>query len=88
MPSGLSFVVCKTMNDFKDFLVLKVLQAIVKEKEKDSRFLFGRRNEQEAGPYWIPRGGNTWAFWFRRRLTARCFVRCSSSRMNGGRSAA
>jgi len=44
MPSGLSFVVCKTM---KDFLVLKVLQAIV--KEEDSRFLFGRPNEQEAG---------------------------------------
>jgi len=44
MPSGLSFVVCKTM---KDFLVLKVLQAIV--KEEDSRFLFGRPNEHQAG---------------------------------------
>jgi GNAT superfamily N-acetyltransferase/DNA-directed RNA polymerase subunit RPC12/RpoP len=44
MPSGLSFVVCKTM---KDFLVLRVLQAIV--KEEDSRFLFGSPNEQEAG---------------------------------------
>jgi hypothetical protein len=31
----------------KDFLVLKVLQAIV--KEEDSRFLFGLPNEQEAG---------------------------------------
>lgn len=44
MASGLSFLVCKTM---KDFLVLKVLQAIV--KEEDSRFLFGRPNEHEAG---------------------------------------
>lgn len=44
MSSGLSFVVCETM---KDFLVLNVLQAIV--KEEDSRFLFGRPNEHEAG---------------------------------------
>jgi hypothetical protein len=41
---GLSFVVCKSI---KDFLVLKVLQAIV--KEEDSRFLFGRPKEHEAG---------------------------------------
>jgi DNA-directed RNA polymerase subunit RPC12/RpoP/GNAT superfamily N-acetyltransferase len=44
MPSGLSFLVCETM---KDFLVLKVLQAIV--KEEDERFLFGRPKEHEAG---------------------------------------
>lgn len=44
MPSGLSFLVCETM---KDFLVLRVLQAIV--KEEDERFLFGRPKEHEAG---------------------------------------
>ena len=44
MPSGLSFLVCEAM---KDFLVLKVLQAIV--KEEDERFLFGRPKEHEAG---------------------------------------
>ncbi len=44
MPSGLSFLVCGTM---KDFLTLKVLQAIV--KEEDERFLFGRPKEHEAG---------------------------------------
>ena len=43
MPSGPSFVVCKTMNDF---LVLSVLQAIV--KEEDSRFLFRRLRQEIA----------------------------------------
>jgi hypothetical protein len=44
MPSGLSFLVCSTM---KDFLVLKVLQAMV--KQEDSRFLFGDSNKFKAG---------------------------------------
>jgi GNAT superfamily N-acetyltransferase len=43
-PKGLLFVLCRTM---KDFLVLNVLQAIV--KEEDSRFLFARPKEHEAG---------------------------------------
>jgi len=38
------FVVCRTA---KDFLILKVLQAIV--KEEDSRFLFARAKEHNAG---------------------------------------
>jgi hypothetical protein len=38
------FVVCRTA---KDFLILKVLQAVV--KEEDSRFLFARPNEHSAG---------------------------------------
>jgi GNAT superfamily N-acetyltransferase len=40
-PESLRFVRCRTE---KDFLVLKVLQAIV--KEEDSRFLFVRKEEQ------------------------------------------
>jgi hypothetical protein len=44
MKTGLSFLICGTM---KDFLVLKVLQAIV--KQEDSRFLFGNSKEYEAG---------------------------------------
>jgi hypothetical protein len=38
------FVVCRTA---KDFLILKVLQAVV--KEEDSRFLFARPKEHYAG---------------------------------------
>jgi len=45
IPSGLSFIVCKTM---KDFLALKVLQAIV--KEEDSRFLFGPPERTASWP--------------------------------------
>lgn len=44
ITSAASFLVCRTM---KDFLVLKVLQAIV--KEEDARFLFGRPKEHRAG---------------------------------------
>jgi hypothetical protein len=43
MPSGPSFVICKTM---KGFLVLRVLQAIV--EEEDSRFLFRRLRQEIA----------------------------------------
>jgi GNAT superfamily N-acetyltransferase len=42
-PESLLFVRCRTE---KDFLVLKVLQAIV--KEEDSRFLFVRQEEHQA----------------------------------------
>jgi hypothetical protein len=90
MPSGLSFLICETM---KDFLVLKVLQAIV--KEEDERFLFGRPKEHEAGLLLDCRRRKHLGLWsgqsvfgqkaFGKIATTQYSVRCSLSRMSEGR---
>jgi len=77
----------------RDFLVLKVLQAIA--TEENERFLFGRPKEHEAGLLlgcrrrkylgflvWTER---TWEDVFGKTVNIRYFARCSSSRMNAGK---